>query len=334
MKEYRNPEFRHELIVYAAVTVLFTALGFIVSPWCALIVFIAGGAFVAVHFYFARKRYDGIAELCMSIDKILHGDGKLDISENEEGELAILKSEIHKMTVRLREQSDALLADKIMLTDAIADIFHQMRTPITSMNIMLSLLSEEELFEDRRVSLTRELKKQLEKTTWLVETLLKMSKIDAGTALFREDHVSVSDLVTTAVEPFLIPMELKGIELRINVSDESFSGDLTWSAEAISNLIKNCMEHTPAGGTIDISASESPLYTEIKVKDSGEGFSEEDIPHLFERFYKGKNASSESIGIGLALSRMIISSQNGTLAAANDRNGGALFTARFYKSIV
>ena len=309
-------------------------LGFIVSPWCALIVFIVGGTFVAAHFYFAKKRYESIAELSMSIDKILHDDASLDMSESDEGELAILKSEIHKMTVRLREQSDALLADKIMLTDAIADIFHQMRTPITSMNIMLSLLSEEEISEERRISLTRELKKQLEKTMWLVETLLKMSKIDAGTALFREDDVSVSELITKSVEPFLIPLELKGIELRTSVTSERFVGDLVWSAEAISNLVKNCMEHTPSGGYIDISAEETPLYTEIKVKDSGEGFLKEDIPHLFERFYKGRNASSESIGIGLALSRMIISSQNGTLAAANAKEGGALFTVKFYKSVV
>ena len=334
MKEYRNPEFRRELIVYAALTVLFSALGSIVSPWCALIVFAAGAAFSASHFCFSKKRFADIAKLSASIDKILHGEGLLDISRNDEGELAILKSEIHKMTARLREQSDALLADKIMLTDAIADIFHQMRTPITSMNIMLSLLSEEEISEERRISLTRELKKQLEKTTWLVETLLKMSKIDAGTALFREDKVSVSELITKSVEPFLIPLELKGIELHTSAANEIFVGDLTWSAEAVSNLVKNCMEHTPEGGYIDISAKETPIYTEITVKDSGEGFLQEDIPHLFERFYKGKNASSESIGIGLALSRMIISSQNGTLSAANAKDGGALFTVRFYKSVV
>ena len=129
-------------------------------------------------------------------------------------------------------------------------------------------------------------------------------------------------------------MELKGLELKIKTGGESFTGDLAWSVEAIGNLLKNAMEHTPDGGSISVVAMETPLFTQIEVEDSGEGFFEEDIPHLFERFYKGKNSGEGSIGIGLALSRAIITSQNGTIKAENSERGGAKFTVRFYKNIV
>jgi signal transduction histidine kinase len=126
-------------------------------------------------------------------------------------------------------------------------------------------------------------------------------------------------------------MELRDLELKLSVSDEAFTGDLYWSVEALSNILKNCMEHTPAGGRIEIKASENALYTEIIVSDSGPGIDPEDLPHLFERFYKGKNSSENTVGIGLALSRMIAAEQNGIIKAENGKARGAVFTLRFYK---
>ena len=334
MKTYRNPEFRQECLIYGLGTLVFAVIAFFLSPLCALLVLLTGLFFHLVHLHFAKQRYDRIAELSRSIDRILHGQESLLITDSDEGELAIVNSEIRKMTVRLKEQADRLLADKLRLTDAIADIFHQMRTPLTAMNLVVSLLAEEELPFELRIELTRELRRQLERTDWLVESLLKMSKIDAGTALFRKAPVSVSDLVQNAVQPFLIPMELRDIRFSAVVGHEVFSGDLDWTAEALGNVLKNCVEHTPESGSITVRAEETALFTEITVQDSGPGFDPVDLSRLFERFYKGKTATEESIGIGLALARMIVAAQDGTITAANAHDGGALFVIRFYKSVI
>lgn len=238
------------------------------------------------------------------------------------------------MTVRLREQTDALAADKVRLTDAIADISHQLRTPLTSMNLTVSLLSEDGLSDERRLRLTRDLSRSLRRIDWLIDALLKISKIDAGTVEFRSERVSVAELIRRAAAPLMIPMELRGQELGIHADSEEYTGDMQWSVEAIGNILKNCVEHTPEGGSIEISAAENALFTEIVISDSGAGFEPGDIPHLFERFYRGKNADAASVGIGLALARTVIAAQNGTVAASNGKNGGAQFTVRFYKNIV
>ena len=351
-KVLKNPEVKREFFIYVSVSALLGIFCYVLSviaasrnsikalvvsvlgPIGAFCVFALGLFFSLVHLYFASKRYKKISELGDSIDRILHGTENILIAGSEEGELSVLVSEVQKMTVRLKEQTDLLRSDKIRLTDAIADIFHQIRTPLTSMNIVVTLMGDEDLSYEKRVKLTRELKKQLERIQWLIESLLKLSKIDAGTAIFEAKEVSVKDVVQRAAEPFLIPMELRGQELTISARDETFAGDLLWTTEAIGNLLKNAMEHTPAGGQIVVTASETAIFTEIVVEDSGEGFSKDDIPHLFERFYKGKNAGEGSIGIGLALTRAIITAQNGTIKADNGASGGARFTVRFYKNII
>ena len=340
----RNREIRTQLIISAVLTVVFAALALIAVSFAAmsslagviaaLFVFAAGIVLTAVNYVFLKKRYALLTDMSRSIDRILHGQENVFDGSGEEGELAILQSEIQKMTVRLRDQADMLVSEKVRLSDAIADMFHQMRTPITSMKLQLSLLDAEDLSSERRLELTRSLKTQVERLQWLTETLLKMSKIDAGTAGFRKDPVSVKTLINKAAGPFLIPMELRDQRLITNAADESFTGDLAWTAEALGNLIKNCMEHTPAGGSVTVSALETALYTQITVTDTGSGFADEDIPYLFERFYRGSNATDESIGIGLALSRAIIAGQGGTITAENAPEGGARFTIRFYKSVV
>lgn len=351
-KALKNPEVKKEFFIYIFISFIGAALCYLLSvyaslrsnyraliigmvgPALAVCVLLLGLAFSMVHLYFSSRRFKRVADLSESIDRVLHGTESIVIKGSDEGELSILSSEIQKMTVTLREQTELLKADKIRLTDAIADIFHQMRTPLTSMNLVVTLTTDEDLSYERRVQLTRELKKQLERMQWLVEALLKLSKIDAGTAIFVSEPVKVRELLSKASEPFLIPMELRGQELKISVSDEEYMGDLYWSVEAIGNLLKNAMEHTPEGGSVIVIAKETSIYTEITVEDTGSGFAQEDIPYLFDRFYKGKNASEGSIGIGLALSRAIITAQNGTIKAENREGGGARFIVRFYKTIV
>lgn len=334
MKLLRNPDVKRELLIFALTGLVFTGIGFFLSVRCGLLALAFSAVSLGTAFLFVSRRYRAIASLAEQVGRVLHGQEKTVTVREEEGELAILSAEIGKMTVRLKEQSERLTEEKVRLTEAIQDIFHQIRTPLTGINLTVSLLQEEDLTAERRSRLTRDLSRQSERIRWLVETLLKLSKIDAGTAVFRPETIPAEELIGRAVSPFRIPMELREQTLRIRTGCASFSVDPGWTAEALSNLLKNCMEHTPPGGTIDIEARETALFCELTVKDSGPGFDKEDIPRLFERFYKGKNATPESVGIGLALARSVIAAQNGTITAANAPSGGACFTIRFYKNIV
>ena len=330
----KNRELRRELAFYGAAALILAGSAALWEPAAGLLVLASGAVFLLLNLCFAHRRYRVMAELSLRIDRVLHGCDTALITEHDEGELPILESEVKKMTVRLKESAELLRAEKAGLSRAIEDIFHQIRTPLTALNIEAALLAEEDLSCERRLRLTREVRRQLQRVEWLVEALLKMSRIDAGTVEFRKDTVTLRELVEKAAEPLTIPMELRGQRLEITVGDETYTGDLAWSAEALGNLLKNCMEHTPAGGTISVRAKGTALYTQITIQDNGPGFAKEDIPHLFERFYKGKNAGADSIGIGLALARMIVAEQGGTVTADNPPEGGARFVIRFYKSVV
>ena len=279
------------------------------------------------------KRYQRISSLADDINQVLHDDNSIDFDNYSEGELSILHSEIYKMTVRLREQQQKLISDKEYLADSLADISHQIRTPLTSINLLVERLSASGLTDECRHQLTNELYGLLDRIDWLITTLLKISKLDAGTVQFNKETVSLEVLINKSCAPLLIPIELRGQELIIR-AEGNFYGDPAWTSEAVGNIVKNCMEHTPDGGKIEIEAAENALYSEIVIKDNGTGISPEDLPHIFERFYKGKDSDGKSFGIGLALSRMIISGQKGTVKAENRKNTGAMFTLRFYKGTV
>ena len=279
------------------------------------------------------KRYQRIASLAADVNHVLHGDSSMDFNHYSEGEMSILHSEIYKMTVRLREQQQKLINDKKYLSDSLADISHQIRTPLTSINLLVERLSASGLTDECRHQLTNELYELLDRIDWLITTLLKISKLDAGTVSFNKETVSLATLIKKSCSPLLIPIELRGQELIIRAEGD-FYGDPAWTSEAVGNIVKNCMEHTPDGGRIEINAAETALYSEIVIKDNGTGISPEDLPHIFERFYKGKNSDGKSFGIGLALSRMIIAGQKGTVKAENRKNEGAMFTLRFYKGTV
>ena len=279
-------------------------------------------------------RYKCIYELSADVDRILHGnDMNLSLDKYQEGELAVLQSEIHKMILRLREQRQQLQEDKSYLANALADISHQVRTPLTSINLLVDLLSEPDITDERRMKLTHELMALLSRIDWLITTLLKISKLDAGTVQLKQETIALQELICKATEPLLIPIEIREQNLYIETNG-TFTGDVSWSVEAISNIVKNCMEHTPKGGEIRIAASENLLFTEIVISDSGTGIAKEDLPHIFDRFYKSKNAGDKNFGIGLSLSRMIITNQNGVIKAENNATNGALFTIRFYKGTV
>lgn len=200
---------------------------------------------------------------------------------------------------------------------------------------MTDLLSDAKLPEDKRIEFTRNIRIQLERMEWLVSSLLKLSKIDAETVRFKEEKVAVKDLVEKALGSLLIPMDIKEQSVVIDGDQTvSFTGDLNWTAEALVNILKNCVEHTPRGGTISVFFSGNALYTEIIIADNGKGIPKGDIPYVFKRFFKGKDAGEESVGIGLAMAHSIITSQKGDINVSSDKGKGTRFHIKFYKQII
>lgn len=336
MKFIRNPEVKRASILYGAATLILTAAGyFLFESKTSIFIFLVCIIFGLFHFISTYNRYQQIRKLTADIDKVLHDDSSIRFQDYKEGELSILYDEISKMTTRLREHSASLTKDKTYLSDSIADISHQIRTPMTSIHLILSLLTESSTDKRRMREHIFEINKLLEHIDWLVHALLNISKLETKTAKFRKEKILVSELVRKSYEPLSISMELRDINFETVFEDEqvSFHGDLNWTREAVENVLKNCMEHTPQGGTIKVSVSENAVYTKIIIEDNGSGFDLKDLPHLFERFYKGKNSHTQSMGIGLALSRMIITAQSGTIKAENRKDTGAKFTIKFYKQL-
>ena len=333
MRLLKNKEVRSALLWQLSVSIIACPLCFLFDLRAGLTVVVLSLLLMLIFCIGTYKRYRRIASLADAINQVLHGDNSIDFDNYSEGELSILHSEIYKMTVRLREQQQKLLSDKEYLADSLADISHQIRTPLTSINLLVERLSASGLTDECRHQLTNELYGLLDRIDWLITTLLKISKLDAGTVQFNKDTVSLEMLINKSCAPLLIPVELRGQELII-CAEGNFYGDSAWTSEAVGNIVKNCMEHTPDGGKIEIEAAENALYSEIVIKDNGTGISPEDLPHIFERFYKGKDSDGKSFGIGLALSRMIIAGQKGTVKAENRKNTGAMFTLRFYKGTV
>lgn len=359
MKLFRNDEVIKYTIFYGIAAAIAAIIGwFMIAPGAGILVLAVCVLFYLVYLIHAKSRYEKMADLAADIDKVLHGGESLDFSAYQEGEFSLLVSELSKLTVRLREQADQLKKEKVKLADSIADISHQIRTPLTAANLIIASLRKtdamvekdvyrmtdsdaenpcifeglDEALKQRREQLL-EMTRLLSRIDWLVSSLLKMAKLDAETVQFFEERILFEDVVKKSIEPLVIPMELKEQELITEING-GFQGDFSWSAEAIGNILKNCMEHTQPGGTLYVTGEENPLYSQLVIRDNGPGIDRKDLPHLFERFYKGKNSDSQSVGIGLALSRMIISRQNGVVKAENHPEGGAMFTIRFYKGTV
>lgn len=333
---WRNDEIKKVLILYAALGVLLS----IFMGWRMGRDGMAAGVFVSLiyillYLFFTGKRYRQIEELSAQLDAVLHGNQTGILSDCSEGELAILHSELEKLLLRLREQSDQLQNEKELLANALADISHQIKTPLTSIHLLLERFGETEMDMAKRQEMVCEITGFIERIDWLIYALLRISRLDAGAIRFQKRKISVRDLVEKAAEPLAISMDLRGIGWKADIPEEiSFQGDPEWSGEAIANILKNCMEYTPENGTIMVMAEENAVYTRIEIRDDGEDIPQEDMPHLFERFYRGRQSSGGGVGIGLSLSQRIIQSQNGTIRVSNHKEGGPVFDIKFYKSIV
>lgn len=329
----KQDQMRSGLWLMVGTAAVLAAAGFCVSRSYGLAVLITGAILCMLHAGLEAIHRRKMRQLNDDLDDLLQRGTPLPIDQYQEGELSILANQMEKVTLRLTESADRIQKEKEYLSDSLADISHQLRTPMTAMNLAVTMLRNPDLDARKRMELTAELRSQLQRIDWLVETLLKISKLDAGTVTMEKNTVAVRDLIARAVSHLAIPMDIRDQKLEISCEDETFQGDLTWMAEALGNILKNCMEHTPSGGTISVTAEETALYTSITVEDTGPGFAPKDLPHLFERFYQGSNASANSYGIGLSLARSVITAHNGTVQAMNGSHG-AKFVLKFYKQVI
>lgn len=329
-----NKDYRRIIILSTGIILLCSILLGISSGIFASLLFLFAGALVLLVFaYYTRKRYRKIERLNQYLSGVLSGDYDLQIGENEEGELSILQNNICKATIMLREKNELLEKEKKYLADMLANISHQMKTPLTSAMMMNELLAAEGSEEKRREFIEIE-EKQLERMNWLIQTLLKLSKLDAGTVELSAEEVSVSKIVEESLSPFLIQMDVQEISLVRKLNDMTLTVDENWTVEALRNIIKNCIEHMEPGGQLSIESGENNLYKSILICDTGCGIREEDLPHIFERFYRGKEPAGDNVGIGLSLSKAIIEKQKGRILVTSEVNKGSSFEIRFYKAVI
>ncbi len=299
----------------------------------AVLCFFAGVLLVGTFAGYTWRRYEELRRVNAYLMEVLSGNYDMRLAENEEGELSLLKNNLYKVTVLLKSQNEQLMADKKALAEALADISHQLKTPLTSLIMMTDLLSSEENPQKRKEFLEIS-GHQLQKMQWLILNLLKLSKLDAGTVELKAEPVSMEEVLKESRKPFLVSMELKGIEFLTAGEDFVFTGDKNWSVEAVSNIIKNCVEHMKAGDTLNLEKKTTTLYNELLISDTGCGILPEDLPHIFERFYHGKNASSDSVGIGLALAKTILEKERATIEVTSREGEGTCFSLKFYKAII
>ena len=272
----------------------------------------------------AEKRTEALSGY---LDRIM--EGQYDTLMKDDAGSA-LEDSIYKAVVLLREEREQAQRAKENLADNMADLSHQLKTPAASIGLTLSLLKKKAWDEETKQDIIR-MEGQVGRLQHLVGTMLTLSKLDAGVLELEEKAFDLEEMLVDAVQPFVRQLEEKGICFGIQGADGiSLSGDFGWCSEALGNIIKNCVEHTPERGDISITCQDNPIYTEVVIQDSGGGFDEADLPHLFERFYRGAGSSKDSVGIGLALSKSIIEKENGTVTAENAKTGGARFGIKFY----
>ena len=272
----------------------------------------------------AEKR---TAALSGYLDRIMEGQYDTLMQHDTGSEL---EDSIYKAVVLLREEREQAQGAKKNLADNMADLSHQLKTPAASIGLTLSLLKKKAWDEETKQDIGR-MEGQVGHLQHLVGSMLTLSRLDAGVLELEEKEFDLEEMLVDAVQPFVRQMEEKGICFGIQGADGiSLSGDFGWCSEAFGNIIKNCVEHTPEQGNISIACRDNPIYTEIVIQDSGRGFDEADLSHLFERFYRGAGSSKDSAGIGLSLAKSIIEKENGTVTAENTETGGAGFYIKFY----
>lgn len=283
---------------------------------------------------FHRIQQKQMDNLIMYLMKVQDGLALPDLAKNNEGRFGILQSEIYKLVALLSEQSHTATREREYLAEMLSDISHQIKTPLTAITIMTELLENPVLSEEKRTEFIEKIDQQVNRITWLIKNLLTLSQLEADMLKLKREEITVKELLQRACRPFEIMAEVKEIELTATVNEEmKLICDSHWTVEAVSNIVKNCIEHTPSGGKVSISADQNNFETNIQISDNGEGISRESLSHIFERFYKGDNSSTDSVGIGLAMSKQIIMQQNGSIHVASELEKGTTFFIKMYSEV-
>lgn len=331
---WKNKEIKKLICILAGIQGLALILAICYSLTLSVILAVVCFLSNAIFFYYTCKRYREIQTLSAYLMRIYANHEQLDVRDNKEGELSILKNDIYKVTQTLYEQSEYLQKDKIFLANTLSDISHQLKTPLTSMMVSCDILAQEQLPQDKQQEFIKSMHQQLERMQWLISSLLKLSRIDAKAVTFKQETINLKKLIETCLKPFSVIIEVKHIQVDKQMSDSiQVTADENWLLEAISNIIKNAIEHTPVDGTIMIASVDTPLHIKLMISNSGKMIDPIDQQHIFDRFYRGKNASSDSIGIGLSLSKSIISQMQGQITCESDEDC-TRFVITFYKHVV
>lgn len=300
----------------------------------SLIIIITFDSLIILIFYlYDKNKSKKIKEITKMISKINNRQFDIDINDFNEGELSILKNEISKTTIMLRQVADNSVKDKLNLKDSLGDISHQLKTPLTSITIMIdNILDSPDMDEKTRKKFLINIKREILNINFLVMSLLKLSKFDANVVKFNKESVYLKDIIIESIKNVSMIKELKNITIKVSGDDNiKLLCDFKWQVESITNILKNSIEHTSEYGTVEVNYSENKLYTRILIKDNGKGIDSDDLPHIFDRFYKGKNGSDDSFGIGLSLSKTIIEKEGGSITVKSTPNIGTIFTIKYLK---
>ncbi len=300
----------------------------------SLIIIITFDSLIILIFYlYDKNKSKKIKEITKMISKINNRQFDIDINDFNEGELSILKNEISKTTTMLRQVADNSVKDKLNLKDSLGDISHQLKTPLTSITIMIdNILDSPDMNEKTRKKFLINIKREILNINFLVMSLLKLSKFDANVVKFNKESVYLKDIIIESIKNVSMIKELKNITIKVSGDDNiKLLCDFKWQVESITNILKNSIEHTSEYGTVEVNYSENKLYTRILIKDNGKGINSDDLPHIFDRFYKGKNGSDDSFGIGLSLSKTIIEKEGGSITVKSTPNIGTIFTIKYLK---
>ena len=287
-----------------------------------------------IYLRYDRRKDRDIKDITNYIEEINKKNYELQIDSMSEDELSILKTEIYKTTIMLKEAAENSALDKINLKRSLEDISHQLKTPLTSILIMLdNLLDDDEMHADVRNDFIRDIRREIINVNFLVQSLLKLSKFDADTIQLIRKDVPARQIVEEAVQKVSTLSDLKNVSISIEEHNENIRifCDLSWQVEAVTNILKNCIEHSGENSCIIIKINSNKIYNSITITDNGEGIAPKDLPHIFERFYKGENSNPESVGIGLALAKTIIEQDNGFVRVESEKGKYTKFEIHYYK---
>ncbi len=282
--------------------------------------------------YCYAKKNQSINHIINHVKELNKKNYILEIEENGESELSILKNELYKITVMLKEESEQAKEEKDALRKSVEDISHQLKTPLTSIRILLDSIEDTEMDKDTQKEFIHDISNQIENMNFLTVTLLKLARFDAGVVTMKKETILLSKLFKEVEKNLGVLLELKNQKLVIDSKcNIELIGDYNWQVEAFSNIIKNCSEHSKEGEKIEVHFHETPFYTKIQIVDHGEGISSKDLKYIFNRFYKSSNASRDSIGIGLSLAKIIIEENNGYITCKSEEGVGTTFEIKYAK---